>query len=638
MSISRICFALTAFLGAFSVSAALIPDNDDLFLDMVQHRTFNYFLECVNMENGLVMDRTGNFGKPDFDSSPATVAGTGFFLSSLIVGIDRGWIDRTEAERITLNTLRFFWEDFRNEHGFFYHFVDMKSGERVWTCEISSIDTALFLAGALHAAEYYGSGEIRDLADSIYRRVDWQWMTNGKNILCMGWRPEKGFISSYWNMYCESLIMYLMAIGSPTHPIPPTCWDGFARLVEKYGEFELISSPPLFTHQYSHVWVDFKNIHDKYADYFTNSVKATLANRRYCLDNSGTFHTFNENCWGLTACLGPDGYTAYGAPPGVAVCDGTVAPAAAGGSIVFTPAESIKVLRNILSSQSEKMWGRFGFTDSFNLDRNWFADYAYAINQGPILLMIENYRTGLIWHDFMKCAYITQAMQKVGFKPGKSGFLSQSLTRTHSKVYSREKRPELTTHSFRGQDFLNFDSPEWNSQGIAHFRLTQADLESGSLSHPDCYCDAKIAYTDKQLLIRVRVRDQELVSVHDTEEMQFDDCLEIFLDTEDNGLTWCGPKDFQIIVSPDQTLTDLRVRDFFHQVQLNITKAYRKSADGYEAILAIPRTETQMQENGIALTIGFHNLDKNSEGKMNWFFPRPCTLLGRINFQTEAIK
>lgn len=391
----------------------------DQFLDLVEYKAFLYFWNEANPQNGLVKDRAKNF-QQDLNKSGASVAAVGFGLSAVCVAQKRGWITYKEARDRVLNTLLYFRDKIYNNHGFFYHFVDMNTGERAGINELSSIDTTLFLAGALFAGEYFG-GDIKKIANEIYERVDWQWMMAGGSTLNMGWYPESGFLDAWWNNYCEDLILYLLAIGSPTHPIPASIWDNVSRKAERYAGYTSIECGPLFTHQYSHVWVDFRGIHDAYADYFENSVYATLANRAYCVDEfSKKFRTYSENVWGLTAGDGPDGYKAYGGSPRwFEKPDGTVLPTAPAGSIVFTPELSIAALKYMYDNYKDRIWGKYGFSDSFNLDRNWVASDALGIDEGPIVLMIENYRSGMVWKYFMRNKCIKDAMKAVGFIPNR---------------------------------------------------------------------------------------------------------------------------------------------------------------------------------------------------------------------------
>ncbi|HLU37684.1 MAG TPA: glucoamylase family protein, partial [Thermomicrobiales bacterium] len=415
-----------------------IEQNDDeAFLDMVQQKTFDFFWMEANPSNGLVRDRTGQ--------NYASIAAVGFGLSAMTVGIDRGWITPEQGRERVLNTLEFFWTAEQSTapnatgyKGFFYHFLDMNTGRRSGTNELSTIDTALLLGGVLHVREYFvDDDEIRSLADSIYHRVDWTWMqyrnpNNPTAAISHGWFPDPegranadpstGFIVHDWLGYNEAMILYILALGSPTHPVGPEAWDAWAsgyggQWQTHYGYTYLVF-PPLFGHQYSHVWIDFRGIQDAFMeekgiDYFENSRRATLAQRAYHIANPGGYPNYSKDEWGLTASDTPDGYSARGAPP-PQNDDGTIAPTAPGGSIAFAPDESIAALRT-MHRKYPALWGPYGFRDAYNVDRNWFAQTYLGIDQGPILLMIENHRTEAIWEVAMRNESIRRGLERAGF-------------------------------------------------------------------------------------------------------------------------------------------------------------------------------------------------------------------------------
>lgn len=372
------------------------PLSDNAFLDKVQHDAITYFAGETNPANGLVKDSS----RP---GAPCSIAAVGFGLAALCIGESHGWIDRDAAYRRILLTLRTFRDDVETVHGFYYHFLDIRTGRRAWNSELSSIDTALFLAGALFAGEYFKGTEIEDIARTLYERVEWPWMLNGKNILCMGWKPESGFLWYYWDSYSEATLLYALAIGSPTHPLPKAAWSAWKRPVGSYKGVELVycSTGSLFTYQYAHAWIDFRPFYDGAVNYYENSVKASRANKQFCVDNATRYETYGDTMWGLTASLGPDGYKAYGAKPGDAVHDGTIAPCGMAGSIVFTGGDALKGLKHLYLKYQDFLYGKYGFKDAFNLDRNWWAEEYLGIDVGIMILMIENYRTGLVWSKFM---------------------------------------------------------------------------------------------------------------------------------------------------------------------------------------------------------------------------------------------
>ncbi|MGB6693206.1 MAG: glucoamylase family protein, partial [Terracidiphilus sp.] len=299
-------------------------------------------------------------------------------------------------------------------HGFFYHFNDIESGERVGKCELSSIDTALLLCGVLTARAYFTDAKIRSLAAQIYERVDWPWMLNGGEAFSMGWHPETGFLQSRWSRYCELMMIYLLAIGSPSHPVSPELWNSFSRPVVQYEGYSYISGKdPIFTHQFSHAWFDFRGRRDAYTNYFENSVIATRAHKAFCLSYP---NWYSNEYWGVSASDSEQGYVEWGGPPAIGPLDGTVVPSAAAGSLPFLPADCVGVLRAMRLKWGQRAWGRYGFTDAFHPAADWYDNDVLGIDQGISVLMAENLRTGFIWSTFMSNPECAQAMRLVRFK------------------------------------------------------------------------------------------------------------------------------------------------------------------------------------------------------------------------------
>lgn len=416
-----------ALLLSAAASFAQPAMSDSVFLDLVQRASFDFFWQEANASNGLIKDRSAS-------GAPCSIASVGFGLTAIAVAIEHGWITREQGRERVLNTLKTFWTKPQGREtsgrigykGFFYHFLDMNTGLRTWNSELSSIDTALLLAGILDMKQYFtntdaAENDIRALADSIYYRVDWNWMRNFQPNLTLGWHPETGFINAWWGGYNEAMIMTLLGIGSPTHPIPATAWNAWTSGYQwqtQYGQTYVIF-PPLFGHQYSHCWIDFRNLQDAYMrgkgiDYFENSRRATLAARAYCIANPRGHKGYGENVWGITACDGPTGYAARGAPP-AQNDDGTIAPTAAASSIPFTPQESLAAMRYMYDTYRAQLWMKYGFRDAFNLNANWWGPDVIGIDEGPIVLMIENYRTGKVWQRFMQNADVQRGLEKAGF-------------------------------------------------------------------------------------------------------------------------------------------------------------------------------------------------------------------------------
>jgi hypothetical protein len=438
-TILALSFLVVALLGALRSQAGVADDlavlSDDAFLDRIERLAFDYFWLESNPANGLIRDRSTA-------DSKCSIAAVGFGLSGINIAVDRGWLDRGAARQRVLTTLKTLADGKQSDgsegvignRGFFYHFLEMTSASRAWKCELSSIDTALFLAGAMDARQFFDTEdatevEIRRLADSLVARVDWAWMANGGKTFSMGWLPERGFIARRWSGYCEGMILYLLALGARSETTPNELaslrgrWDAWtdsyhwsANRGQAFVEFG-----PLFGHQYSHCWVDFRGIADapmkaRGLSYFENSRRATLAQLDYCRLNSVKFPNYGQLEWGITACDGPSGYAARGAPP-PENDDGTLAPTAAGGSLPFAPEVCLPTLRHLAGHYGDKLWGRYGYRDAFNAKANWFATDTLGIDQGPMLLMAENYRSGAVWRRMMKHPVIQRGLKRAGFGP-----------------------------------------------------------------------------------------------------------------------------------------------------------------------------------------------------------------------------
>jgi hypothetical protein len=393
------------FLFASEISAA-----DLELLKKIEKDHIQYFIRFSDKISGLTRDSSRS-------GSPASIAATGFALSAVAIGQSRGWINREYARAQIEKTLKTLVSRAAHKNGFFYHFLDARTGRRVWNSEASSIDTALVIAGALLAAQYYPGTNIERMAHKIYARVDWPWMMNNSSLICMGWTPEGGFLPYYWDTYSEHIILQALAIGSPTHAIPAQAWQEWFRNEDEYNHKKIIysHSGSLFTYQFSHAYIDFKNLNDRGINYFENSKLATLANREYSLSFKEKHKSYSEFSWGLSASLGPGGYKAYGGKPGQGLHDGTIAPYAAVSSIVFTPKESLAAIKYFFHTHGENLYGPFGFKDAFNLDKGWWAQEYLGIDQGISVMMLENFiENGVIWKKFMALKAIQSWIQKCG--------------------------------------------------------------------------------------------------------------------------------------------------------------------------------------------------------------------------------
>jgi hypothetical protein len=358
---------------------------------------------------------------PESHRDVASIAATGFGLSALCIAADRNWVSRAQAVERTRNTLRFFESRAFHQRGWFYHWLDAKTGERRWNSEVSSIDTALLLAGVLTVRQCFSTdAEIVRLATKIYERVDFRWMLNGHPLLLShGWKPETGFLKPRWDTYSEDTILYVLAIASPTHPIPTAAWYALWRDRYRYEGFSYFTTigVPLFMHQYAHAWIDYRNRRENRGDridYFQNSVAATLAHRAFCMNLAHEFPHFGPNVWGITASDSAKGYLAWGGPPRDPDIDGTIVPSAAGGSLMFTPELSTTALRTMREQWGTRIYGRYGFVDAFNPELGWTDTDVIGINAGIIMLSAENMRSGNVWRWFMQNREILRALDRIG--------------------------------------------------------------------------------------------------------------------------------------------------------------------------------------------------------------------------------
>lgn len=392
-----------------------ISKTDDAFLEDVSRRSFLYLWEQTDPKTGLTLDRTRTDGtryqKPEAHYNVASVAASGFALTSYCIAADRKWISAAEAKQRTLSTLDFFANRAVNKDGWFYHWMDMETGERRWRSEISTIDTALFLAGVLTVRSCFADDKkIVEWATKIFNRVNFPAMLNGdKYLLTHGWKDETGYLKNRWDDYSEASILYILGIGSQTHPLPWQSWYAWERTYNTYKNYKYLAAvPPLFIHQYSQAWIDFRGKRERYqkfnVNYHENSVKAARAQHQWSKDNSRKFPGYAGNMWGISASDSAQGYVAWGAPPATKEVDGSVVPYAAAGSMMFAPDIALPALKEMKEKYAEKIYGRYGFADAFNPQTGWTGRDVLGIDVGITLIGIENFRTGNVWKWFMKNA------------------------------------------------------------------------------------------------------------------------------------------------------------------------------------------------------------------------------------------
>lgn len=392
-----------------------LSPQDDQFLNDLEHANFLFFWEQANPHTGLTKDRCNV--RTNDTTLAASIASTGFGLTAICIGEQRGFVSREDARVRVLDALSFIWHKLPTHRGFFYHFANINTGERIWDSEVSSVDTAMLLCGVLTCRQHFHDKDIGDLAHAIFDRVDWTWLSEDTTLLSHGWTPEMGFIPSRWDLYSELMMMYLLGLGSSSHPLQPDAWFAWKRSVFEYDGLRYIGSfAPLFVHQYSQAWFDFRGKRDRYADYFKNSVIATDVHRRFCIELNPEFSDYSDALWGITASDSQKGYVVWGGPPAMGPIDGTIVPAAPGGSIPFLPDATMRVLRTI-HDHYPNAWSRYGFVDAFNPLTEWYDTDVVGIDTGITMLMAENARSGFVWDTFMKNPEAQRGMANAGFKP-----------------------------------------------------------------------------------------------------------------------------------------------------------------------------------------------------------------------------
>lgn len=503
-------------------------------IDELERRTFHFFWDLVDVNN-QVPDRWPT-------KAFSSIAATGFGLSAYLVGAERGWVTREQAAERVLKTLLTLKdlpqgeaaEGIAGYRGFYYHFLDHQKSLRYRDVELSTIDSGLLMAGILSAQSYFDQNTptekaIREAADFLYRRVEWDWMLNVNQRISMGWKPESGFIQNEWFGYTEAMILYVLAMGSPTHPIAESSWDAWCQNYywDKYQGQEHVNFGPLFGHQYSHLWIDFKGIQDKYMrakgiDYAENTRRATLSNWKYCQTNPGKFKDYSDKIWGLTACDGPAdwlakndreglcrerekymGYSARGAATDYLVDDGTIAPTAAGGSVPFAPEICLPALEAMWNTYGDSLVGQFGFKDAFNpgftacgrLPNGWFDVDYLGIDQGPIILMLENYRTGLIWNLMKKNPYIQKGLVRAGFQGGWIDPYSKNIrVEYRDEILPNEDVPTNPTYYFDRGIYRE------NETSALPYRLLRPSntLETNKIANVQMNSNGRLTGTGKQ--------------------------------------------------------------------------------------------------------------------------------------------
>lgn len=442
--------------GALALAAASLPYGDpaslpgkgvltpadEVFLEDLQRRGIQFYIEEADPETGLMPDRSRAIGGASNDV--ASTASVGFGLTALCIAEKNGWIEKFEAYDRAMRVLRFLRDKAPQERGHFYHFLDMHTGERQWECEVSNVDTALLMWGVLVVRQHFPGTELAKLADELYERVEWTWLLDEKTgLLHHGWKPETGMLQATWGGYSEGPpLILLLGMGSKTHPLPASVWKAWKREpVVTYAGLTFVQCPPLFTHQFPQCWVDLRGMNDGTMDYFRNAQLATIAMRQWTIDElAKRFPTYNKNIWGLTASDYQGGYTAWGGPPQQGDIDGTVVPCAAAGSIGFEPRITVDALKAMREQYGEKGYLKYGFVDAFNPGKNWYNRDVIGIDVGPGVLMAENARTGWVWKTVMSCPEIQTALKAAGFE--KNAVVDEGRATSSLVSNVKEVRPE----------------------------------------------------------------------------------------------------------------------------------------------------------------------------------------------------
>lgn len=605
--------AMAARPSAQSRPAATAVTDDAL--ERLERSAFDYLWQQRDARSGLVYNTT----EP---RAPASQAAAGVALSAIPIGIERGWISREAGYRQAHRLVRSLNHSAR-EHGFFYHFIDSRTGRRVWGSEVSCMDSAIVFAGAAVVAEYFRDTEVARLANQLIDRAVWPWFLDGEDTLKWGWKPETGFEGGPME-FSESVLAYLLAIGSPTHPLPPSSWSAMRRPITRVlnGQRSMVYTDDgsLFAYLLPLLWFDLRARHDAYLDYWSNAQVAILSNLQFCLTHAGQFRTYREGLWGLSAALGPDGYTAYGAMPARHVVhDGTVAPYVVAASIPFIPDIALQTLQR-MEQLSPSVWTRYGFGDALNLDRRYACAHTIALDQGMILLMVENLRSGLVWELFMRHPVARQAMALAGFVPG-------SLTEpVVPPVIPGNPGASMTVPMIDHAVAIDGDLREWiRREGVELTPTDRRHVEFGFFtSARDASALIYLGWTHEAFYVAGIVTDDALVTRQRGERIYQDDCLELYWDLDGDGFRFDGnPHDVQIGLAPGGSdgAWQLWAWGALKRIPQEIQAALKREDGRFVFELAIPMTLLPGVVPGhpVRFSVAYHDRDPDGKaGKLHW--------------------
>ncbi len=610
------------------IDTLLAMGEDDL-LETISKKVFNYFWEETDPQTGFIRDRSRT-------NVPSSIAATGFGLAAISIGVHRGWVDYDRARERVIKTLKNIKNKAEGHKGYFYHFIDMRTGKRAWQCELSSVDTALLFGGIIVAREYFECNEITELADELYYAVEWPFMVepNTKGVY-MGWDPENGFDEYIlWDMYGEQMLMYILGLGSPTHPFPQETWHSFRRPVKLYDDIAYIycESESLFVYLFSHAFIDFRDKHDDYADYWVNNKNAVKAHIAFCRNNPLGFEVFEKGLWGISASDGPDGYRNYGAT--VFTTDGTIAPYSVPGSYPFVPEEALSTIRLMVDLYGENIWdaNRYGFVSAFNPERNWYSGEFIGIDLGIMLLMMENYRSEFIWDHFMRNEYVQRGMEKAGFREGTKEIeydpadMEQiGLDRRSYTARRIDSHQELTEDDFTSMDDTMFEFGKTDYRG-------------------DLQAEFALGWNPEYLFVTANVKTDIVIADMPPNRIYQHDSVEIFI-SPNEFLTWAYPTHFQIGFSPSGPDNVPQVYSYFqNEIPENYVTVESEITDrGYIINAAVQWEYLRINpeaRNTIGFSLAVHDMERPRRdgaggAKLNWAFSQTPAgiLLGELILQ-----
>lgn len=589
--------------------------SDDELLELISKKAFNYFWNESSIKTGFIKDRS----TPD---SPASIAAIGFGLTAICIADSRGWVSHIEGYKRVKKILTAIANRAANKNGIYFHYLEPDTGKRAWNSEVSTIDTALLLGGIIVTREYFPENDIKELCDRIYENINWNWIMEPKSkALYMGWTPESefnGFIR--WDMFAEEMIMYILGMGAAKNGLPEESWHSFRRKVKKYKKFTYIycESESLFTYLYSHAFIDFRDKHDRYADYWKNSKNAIKAGIAFSENYKGEYRTYSEGFWGISASDGPDGYKNYGATELLFAHDGTIPPYAICGSVPFMPKKAISTLRKLLIRYRGRLWDDdYGFVSAFNLNKNWFSTEHIGIDLGISLLMIENYRTEFVWNYFMKNKNVKLGMKKAGFKPG-----TKKLKTDRDTI---KKKRKLIQKQYFARRISSPD--ELRKEDFVKFNLL-TDIEYGEIEDSnDLSAEFAFVWDNDFLYLTVDVNDNIIRANKEKEELYQDDCVELYLNPDSDFLVWNNKEDFQIGFAPDSQEEKPVKYAFFQEEdpEEDIVLKVKNKSGGYSIQAGIRWSFLNViPEKGkvIGMSVAVHDVDKSGESgkKLNWSF------------------